>query len=115
MSFPSSHFDVVLDKGTLDAILCGAESNRHAAAMLSECQRVLKEDGRLIIITYGQPSSRLSYLEQSRYHWQVTYEVLGGTRYLYVCTKRGGGDDTTQTTTRSSTHAQDTANGATVG
>ena len=107
MSFPSSHFDVVLDKGTLDAILCGAESNRHASAMLSECMRVLKQDGRLMIITYGQPSSRMSYLEQSRYEWDVQYEVLGGTRYLYVCTKRGARKDAAHT----HANAQDAVNG----
>ena len=78
MTFPSASFDVVLDKGTLDAILCGAESHRHATSMLSECQRVLKDSGVLLIITYGQPASRLSYLEQSRYQWDVSYEVLEG-------------------------------------
>ena len=87
MTFAPQSYDVIVDKGTLDAILCGAESNRHATAMLSECHRVLKDDGRLLIITYGQPTSRLSYLEQTRYGWDVTYEVLGGTRYLYVCRK----------------------------
>ena len=88
-------------QGTLDAILCGQESSKHAAAMLGECHRLLAEDeeggqeaggggggGVLVIITYGQPTSRLSYLEQSRYSWDVTYEVLGGTRYMYVMKKR---------------------------
>ena len=100
MSFPSSSFDAVLDKGTLDAILCGADSNRHATQMLEECQRVLKPSGSLFLITYGQPVSRLSYLEQSRYSWDVTYEVLGGTRYLYTCTKR----DAAQTTAPADTN-----------
>jgi hypothetical protein len=65
--------------------------------MLSECHRLLADGeeggqegggGVLVIITYGQPTSRLSYLEQSRYSWDVTYEVLGGTRYMYVMRKR---------------------------
>jgi ubiquinone/menaquinone biosynthesis C-methylase UbiE len=87
MTFDDCSFDVLIDKGTLDAILCGAESARHATAMLTECARVMKGDGVLCIVTYGAPSSRLSYLEQTRYGWEVTYEMLGGTRYLYVCRK----------------------------
>lgn len=39
---PDHTYDVILDKGTLDAILCGADSNKHQAAMLTEMHRVLK-------------------------------------------------------------------------
>ena len=88
LTYPSSSFDCVLDKGTLDAIQCGSDSGQHAASMLSECQRVLKPGGCLLIITYGQPSSRLTYLEQRAYDWDVSYETLGGTRYMYKCVKR---------------------------
>ena len=76
LTFPSSSFDCVLDKGTLDAILCGSDSSKHAHSMLSECQRVLRPGGCLLCITYGQPSSRLSYLEQRSYEWDVSYETL---------------------------------------
>jgi len=88
LTFPSSSFDCVLDKGTLDAILCGADSGKHASSMLSECQRVLRPGGCLLVITYGQPSSRLSYLEQRAYDWEVSYDTLGGTRYMYKCSKK---------------------------
>ena len=88
LAFPSSSFECVLDKGTLDAILCGSDSSKHAQSMLAECQRVLRPGGCLLVITYGQPSSRLTYLEQRSYEWDVTYETLGGTRYMYKCVKR---------------------------
>ena len=95
LTFPSCSFDCVLDKGTLDAILCGSDSSKHANSMLSECQRVLRPGGCLLVITYGQPSSRLTYLEQRYYDWEVTYETLGGTRYMYKCSKRHTADDAT--------------------
>ena len=37
-----AQFDVVLDKGTLDAILCGADSNKNSTAMIAEIHRLLK-------------------------------------------------------------------------
>lgn len=37
--FKDCSFEGVLDKGTLDAILCGEKSAQHAAAMLAECFR----------------------------------------------------------------------------
>ncbi|CAI5974944.1 unnamed protein product [Closterium sp. NIES-64] len=40
MGFDESAFDVVLDKGTLDAILCGNDSVENASAMLSEVCRL---------------------------------------------------------------------------
>ena len=92
LTFPSSSFGCVLDKGTLDAILCGLDSSKHAHSMLAECQRVLRPGGCLLVITYGQPSSRLTYLEQRVYDWDVTYETLGGTRYMYRCVKRHTAD-----------------------
>ena len=104
LTFPSSDFDCVLDKGTLDAILCGSDSSKHAHSMLSECQRVLRPGGCLLVITYGQPSSRLTYLEQRAYDWDVTYETLGGTRYMYKCVKRHTTDGADNNSSAKSRH-----------
>lgn len=87
MRIDNESVDVIIDKGTLDAILCGSESSKNAGAMLYECHRVLKPGGVLIVITYGQPPSRLNYLEKPRLTWRVQHEVLGGTRYMFVCRK----------------------------
>jgi len=84
LKFKDETFDCVVDKGTLDAILCGSDSAKNAGQMLAECQRVLKKGGFFFIITYGQPQSRLNYLEKSRYKWKVSYQNLGKTRYMYV-------------------------------
>ncbi|GIL54568.1 hypothetical protein Vafri_10318 [Volvox africanus] len=62
--FADCSFEGVLDKGTLDAILCGEQSNQNAAAMLQECFRVLKPGFPFMLVTYGDPASRLPYLEE---------------------------------------------------
>ncbi|GIL80063.1 hypothetical protein Vretimale_12887 [Volvox reticuliferus] len=62
--FADCSFEGVLDKGTLDAILCGEQSTQNAAAMLQECFRVLKPGFPFMLVTYGDPASRLPYLEE---------------------------------------------------
>jgi len=84
IKYKDETFDCIIDKGTLDAILCGSDSDKNSGQMLSECQRVLKKGGFFFVITYGQPQSRLNYLEKSRYKWKVSYQLLGKTRYMYV-------------------------------
>lgn len=69
--FQDDSFDLVLDKGTLDAMLCGSDSGLNSAMMIAECHRVLREDGVLIIISYGDPKSRLPLLlEPSVWEWK---------------------------------------------
>ncbi|KAG2436046.1 hypothetical protein HYH02_011757 [Chlamydomonas schloesseri] len=68
-------FDGVLDKGTLDAILCGEGSAVHATAMVMESYRVLKPGGALMLVTYGDPLSRLPYLNEVL-DWDVSVLAL---------------------------------------
>jgi len=82
---PTASVDIILDKGTLDAILCGVDSNKHAASMLAECHRILKPGGSFLLLTYGQPTSRLPYLERKSFTWTVTYRTLGKARFMYCC------------------------------
>lgn len=58
----SGDFHVVLDKGTLDSILCGDNSVSNAEKMLSEVYRVLNANGVYICITYGSEEHRKHFL-----------------------------------------------------
>jgi ubiquinone/menaquinone biosynthesis C-methylase UbiE len=48
-------FDYVIDKGTLDALMCGSKLG---TVLIKEMLRVLKPKGRLIIISHGSPEMR---------------------------------------------------------
>jgi ubiquinone/menaquinone biosynthesis C-methylase UbiE len=62
MSYPDGHFDVVLDKGTLDALISGKNFDI-CEAMLQDCMRVTNPEGQLIQITYGSPEGRRKIFE----------------------------------------------------
>ena len=53
MEFEDGAFDVVLDKGTIDAILCGESSTSNSSKMISEIHRVLSNNGVYIAVSYG--------------------------------------------------------------
>jgi ubiquinone/menaquinone biosynthesis C-methylase UbiE len=64
LKYADSTFDLAIDKSTIDAILCGEKSFVNLAIMLKEVQRVLKDDGIYMIISYGQPENRVIHLER---------------------------------------------------
>lgn len=86
--YEPASFDLIIDKGTLDAILCGGESVRNCSLMLMQVSRVLKSGGHFIIITYGTPSSRLPYLTNATYKWRVEHDSLEENRFMYTMTKK---------------------------
>ena len=65
--FQSGSFNTILDKGTLDCILCGDNSVPNAAKMISEMFRLLAPGGHYMVITYGDPDVRKKYLETQQW------------------------------------------------
>ena len=63
MDFQDNYFDCAIDKGTLDAIMCGNDPSP-PAKMIKEMHRVTKKGGHYCIITHGDPETRLSYFEK---------------------------------------------------
>jgi SAM-dependent methyltransferase len=103
LDFPDETFDTVLDKSTIDSILCGEGSTANAAKYCSEVSRCLKPGGVFFIVSYGTPENRLSYLENDEYRWKVNVHTVAkptvsatavadskdaaAVHYIYVCTK----------------------------
>ena len=61
--FQNHEFNVVVDKGTLDTILCGDNSESNVEKMLCEINRVLKPNGVYICISYGYEEQRKEFLK----------------------------------------------------
>ena len=64
MSYKDGQFDIIIDKGTLDALVSGKNYDV-CTSMLKECMRVCKENGQVIQITYGSPEGRRKVFEKA--------------------------------------------------
>jgi SAM-dependent methyltransferase len=62
-NLPKDHFDCIIDKGLLDSIVCNMQSGSSVANYIKEVERLLVDDGILIIISLGAPDDRLKYIE----------------------------------------------------
>lgn len=75
MTFPRNTFDVVIDKATLDSVLCAEESSRLIQTMLKQIHRVLKPYGMFMMLSYAKSQLRLNYLKKKDYSWDITVEM----------------------------------------
>ena len=73
MSYQDESFDAVIDKGTLDAVICGDENVCDPDKVISEVDRVLSKNGLYVCITFGMPENRMDYLQKPTLHWKVTH------------------------------------------
>ncbi|OMO69709.1 Transcription factor, K-box [Corchorus capsularis] len=69
--FQDEYFDSVIDKGTLDSLMCGTDAPISASRMLGEVSRLLKPGGIYMLITYGDPSARMPHLNRPAYNWII--------------------------------------------
>jgi SAM-dependent methyltransferase len=81
LPFENESFDLVLCKGTLDAVLCSAGSSAKALCLVRESVRLLaKGYGVFFLVTYGNPDSRVEFLEHendiSIYWKEVTTHTM---------------------------------------
>ncbi|KAF8398344.1 hypothetical protein HHK36_017271 [Tetracentron sinense] len=74
--FPDESFDSVIDKGTLDSLMCGTDAPISAAQMLGEVSRLLKPGGVYMLITYGDPTVRIPHLNRPVYSWKIILYII---------------------------------------
>ncbi|XP_068660781.1 uncharacterized protein [Aristolochia californica] len=74
--FPDESFDSVVDKGTLDSLMCGTNAPISASQMLEGVSRLLKPGGTYMLITYGDPSVRMPHLKKPGYNWNIILYII---------------------------------------
>lgn len=104
LPFPDSSFDLIICKGTFDAILCSPGASVNIRTFMEESSRVLDEKhGILIIISYGNRENRMTYLEDPKI-WPGGIEIKevqkpristpnveeknDTNHYIYICRKK---------------------------
>lgn len=76
LKFDNDSFDAVVDKGTLDSLMCGDDATVNAKKMLTEVSRVLRPEGIYMMITYGDPRLRMMHLERAQFNWKISLHVI---------------------------------------
>nr|XP_018682814.1 PREDICTED: methyltransferase-like protein 13 isoform X2 [Musa acuminata subsp. malaccensis] len=74
--FDDESFDCVIDKGTLDSLMCGVDATLSASRMLEEVNRLLRPGGIYMLITYGDPSVRIPRLNQPGCSWNIILYII---------------------------------------
>ncbi|KAJ3683835.1 hypothetical protein LUZ60_014062 [Juncus effusus] len=74
--FSDESFDCVIDKGTLDSLMCGQDAPLSASQMIQEVSRLLQPGGIFILITYGDPSVRINHLNQPGCSWKIILYII---------------------------------------
>ncbi|KAG8222812.1 hypothetical protein J437_LFUL005018 [Ladona fulva] len=96
MSFPDESFDVIFEKGTLDAMLVedspwhiSEENAQLIDTILTQVSRILTRNGRFISVTFTQPHFRLPMYVKEKYEWDVEQLTFGDCvqYFFYICTK----------------------------
>ena len=89
--FKDETFDLIIDKSTTDAILCGDQSFINVAIMTKEISRILKTGGIYFVISYGKPDSRLLHLQRKHLAFNINVIEIKGDEHSqhfgYICKK----------------------------
>ena len=103
IKYEDNTFDLVVDKSTIDALLCGDDAFINVAKMIKEVQRVLKVGGYYMIISYGVPNYRVLHLKRKFEKFKVEImkiekdfveeEEYDKYHYIYLCQKLEGADE----------------------
>jgi hypothetical protein len=86
---------MVLDKSTIDALMCSDDPLISVCQMIEEVYRVLKPDGIYLIISYASPNFRLENLKREHVNFDIQISEMKRkneegnelVHYLYVCKK----------------------------
>jgi hypothetical protein len=87
-AFQTATFAYVVDKGTLDALLCAEDGESQAEKCLAEVFRVLSPGGIYAFFSYGTPELRVKSLSSQPWtihHKEVPTTTSPEMRYLYHC------------------------------
>mmetsp|Transcript_29725 Transcript_29725/g.60361 ORF Transcript_29725/g.60361 Transcript_29725/m.60361 type:complete len:230 (+) Transcript_29725:1300-1989(+) len=70
LPYADGSFDLIISKGTLDAVLCSAGSRSSVRDIMEESCRLLDKDhGVMVSISYGSKDDRLVYFENPADEW----------------------------------------------
>ena len=94
LSFSKETFELVVDKGTIDALYCCHDCSHQINECISEIHKVLKHCGKYICISYGKEELRNHFLESCQRFFElqsvvpISIESTEKTYYVYIFNKQ---------------------------
>ena len=76
LQFPENSFDAIIEKGTIDALICKNDNGISIKQFLIESYRVLRPGGVFLSISFGKPSLRLPHFRDSNLSWKIQDPIL---------------------------------------
>ena len=73
MKYNADSFDIIIEKGLLDSLLCKKECDQDINKMMKEIYRVLSNKGIYISVSHGDPKRREIYFDRNQ--WEFSYEI----------------------------------------
>ncbi|KAH3863579.1 EEF1A lysine methyltransferase 4-like isoform X1 [Dreissena polymorpha] len=102
IEFPEASFDIVLEKGTIDALMVqerdpwnvSEETCQKIDSILNQVMfivsHILKPGGKFISITFSQTHFRKPLYARSRYNWDVQVSTVGDAfHFFYMVMEKG--------------------------
>lgn len=102
LKYENESFDLIIDKSTIDAMLCSECDSLNVAIMLKECQRTLKTGGYYVAISYGAPSSReFLFMQKHLKFYLKSFQITRhnentghpSRNFMYILKKREGANE----------------------
>ncbi|XP_040284447.1 EEF1A lysine methyltransferase 4 [Bufo bufo] len=99
LQFPDGTFDMVIEKGTLDAMMVDEKDPWRVTKdtitlvdkVLSEVSRVLAPGGCFMSVTFSPPHFRTRHYAQPQYGWSVSCDFYGRDFHYFFYTMHKGG------------------------
>ena len=84
-------FDVIIDKGTLDALCCGDDAHRDTCMMMHEMYRLLKQGGKYLCISFAPKNRRINSIDYKFAPFDIDIQQihpdLTNPHYMYLCVR----------------------------
>lgn len=100
LKYENNSFDLIIDKSTMDTLLCRDYYFIDIAKMIKEIQRVLKIGGYYMGISYEEPELRMIHLKRKFLKFNIEIKKIRQNfgkgedyNYIYLCKKLDGADE----------------------
>eukprot|EP00746_Dinoflagellata_sp_MGD_P146493 gnl/MRDRNA2_/MRDRNA2_78968_c0_seq1.p1 gnl/MRDRNA2_/MRDRNA2_78968_c0~~gnl/MRDRNA2_/MRDRNA2_78968_c0_seq1.p1 ORF type:complete len:543 (+),score=120.55 gnl/MRDRNA2_/MRDRNA2_78968_c0_seq1:141-1769(+) len=93
MTFEDGSFDLIIDKGLLDALCCSEDSAILVPQYLKEVMRVLVSNGTFACVSMSKPENWIAYTQSPYVDWNMGFtplqEDIEFTPWFYLCSMKG--------------------------